>query len=254
MNECTYTPRQLAEKLGVSKETLRLWHLQGKLTATTTKGGHRRYCFKELSEITTKRRVIYARVSSRKQSEDLERQITLLKEAYPDFEVISDIGSGINFKRRGLQTILELAFRGCLQKVVVAHRDRLTRFGFELFDFIFKVHNVELEILSSNDIKEPARELLEDVLSIITVFTARFYGSRKYRILKKAKNLPEQRAKTVVSKVSRSIPLFLQQDKLIHQGTNVIKRKAIVKKRDSKIQDNEERQKPRRGRPRKMAS
>lgn len=154
----------------------------------------------------------------------------MLQSKYPDYEVISDIGSGINFKRKGLQTILELTFRGCLQTIVVAHRDRLTRFAFELFEFIFKQHNVTLEVMSSQDNEQPINELAQDLLAIITVFTARYYGSRKYNVLKKAKDLSEQRAKSVVSKVSRSLPLLLQQDKFIHQGVHVKKRgrKAII--------------------------
>ena len=239
IEECSYTPKELSERLNVSKETLRKWNLQGKLKAITTKGGHRRYCFEQLPISSDKRSILYARVSSSKQQSDLERQITLLQTKYPDFEVVSDIGSGINFRRRGLQTILELAFRGCLQKVVVAHRDRLSRFGFELFEFIFKKHNVELEILSDSASKGPVNELAEDLLSVVTVFTARYYGSRKYKVFKKVKDLPEQRAEVIVSKMSRRIPLLLQQDKLTNKGVNVKKRKRTVIPRKNKTDGNE---------------
>jgi excisionase family DNA binding protein len=237
MNECLFTPRELSARLGVSKETLRIWHNDGKLRATTTKGGHRRYCLLDSEEFNTssRRSVIYARVSSRKQQYDLQRQICLLKQHYPTFEVISDIGSGINFQRKGLQTILELAIRGNLQDVVVAHRDRLTRFGFELFEFLFKKYNVNLKVLSGLPSKEPVTELAEDLLAIVTVFTARYYGSRKYKALQKNKNISEQRANRVVSTMSRSLPLLLQQGKPSPERT--IKKRRKIKSLPSQTEE-----------------
>jgi excisionase family DNA binding protein len=106
MNECTYmfyTPKELSKQLNVSKETLRLWHKEGKLRATTTNGGHRRYCIDDRIQPKepSKRSIVYARVSSSKQQGDLDNQVKALKEAYPEYEVIQDIGSGLNFQRKG---------------------------------------------------------------------------------------------------------------------------------------------------------
>jgi putative resolvase len=246
MNECNevlYTPRELSATLGVSKETLRQWSINGKLRIIKTKGGHRRYCLDEDNKLTTsnntKRCVVYARVSSIKQQGDLQRQIYLLQRHYPKHEVIFDIGSGLNNNRKGLKTILELTFKRNLQEVVVAHRDRLSRFGFDLFKHIFKEHNVNIKVLSDTPSKEPITELAEDLLSIVTVFTARYYGSRKYKALQENKNLSKQRAKTVVSTMSRSLPVLLQQDKQHHKNKTSKQRETLIKTRVHKETCNE---------------
>jgi putative resolvase len=184
-----YTPRDLAAKLNVSKETLRRWSEQGRLRTSTTQGGHRRYIYSDQDSIhpdilaeDNKRSVVYARVSSKKQKQDLNRQIMFLRERFPNHEVVSDIGSGINYKRKGLLYILELLYKGGIREVVVAHRDRLCRFGFDLFDFMFKQHGALLTVLEnpSDSVDDRASELSEDLMAITTVFTARYYGSRKY--------------------------------------------------------------------------
>jgi putative resolvase len=120
--------------------------------------------------------------SPKKQKQDLNRQIMFLRERFPNHEVVSDISSGINYKRKGLLYILELLYKGGIREVVVAHRDRLCRFGFDLFDFMFKQHGALLTVLEnpSDSIDDRARELSEDIMAITTVFTARYYGSRKY--------------------------------------------------------------------------
>ena len=128
----------------VTTQTFRARHRKGLIDAVQDEGsGHRRYVIVQpiiaVSESrTTKQRIVYARVSSRKQLGDLERQITLLEKSRPGYRVVSDIGSGINFKRRGLLHVLDLAISGRLDELVVAHRDRLMRFGFELIEHILK--------------------------------------------------------------------------------------------------------------------
>jgi excisionase family DNA binding protein len=240
-SELLYTPKQLSATLGVSKETLRQWSNNGKLRVVKTKGGHRRYCLEgENKPSNSKRCVVYARVSSFKQQGDLQRQISLLQRHYPNHEVIFDIASGLNFNRKGLKTILELMFNRNLEEVVVAHRDRLSRFGFDLFEEIFKQHNVNLKVLSDTPSKEPITELAEDLLSIVTVFTARYYGSRKYKTLQENKDLSKQRAKTVVYTMSRSLPLLLQQNKPFHKNKTRKQRKTITKTRNHKKTRNEE--------------
>lgn len=221
MNEKLYTPSELSKLLKVSPETLKYWENTGQIKATKTKGGHRRYHY-SVPDVPTdkpKKQFIYARVSSFKQKADLERQVAALKAAHPTFEVVQDIGSGINFRRRGLNTILDSVFAGDVSDVVVAHRDRLTRFGFELFELLFQRFGVTLTILSDSDIKEPVTELAKDLLSIVTVFTARYYGSRSYKVLQEGEVLSFKRANPVLKPVHRGVKVLLQQGRKRPQRT-----------------------------------
>ena len=174
----------------VSYETLRLWANQNQIKYQTTKGGHRRYYIPEQND-NKRRSIIYARVSSYKQSEDLSRQIEKLKSKYPNHEVIQDIGSGINFKRKGLETLLESIFNYEIKEVVVASTDRLTRFGIDLFKFIFKKYQCKLKILSDKE-NDPIKTLSDDIISIITVFSSRYYGQRSHQN-KKSKSISKQK-------------------------------------------------------------
>lgn len=225
-NESFYTPKQLSKLLRVSPQALKNWENNGKIRAVRTNGGHRRYIIPTTSQLYTdtqqpRKQFIYARVSSSKQKGDLERQIASLQKAYPSFDVIKDIGSGINFKRRGLTSLLEQVFNGNVSQVVVSHKDRLTRFGFELFELIFRRFGVVLTVLSAPRVKEPASELATDLLSIITVFTARFYGSRKYKVLPKNKVLSVRRASALSKKVHRGNKVLLQQGGSLPQDPRV---------------------------------
>jgi len=189
-------PKEACKYYGVSDNALRDWANKGKIKHITTKGGHRRYAL-ENPELTTSNepkssgnkqehkqlKIIYARVSSRKQTGDLERQKDHLREKYPTHKIITDVGSGINFKRKGFRTILEGIFKGNIKEVVVAHKDRFTRFGFELFEWIFQQHGAEL-ICDKESTGDPQHELSEDLMAIITVFTARYHGKRRYKAAK----------------------------------------------------------------------
>ena len=126
---------------------------------------------------------------------------------------IQDIGSGINFKRRGLITLLDKVFRGEVQEVVVAHKDRLSRFGTEMFELIFKRFGVSFKVLSDTDNKEPITELAKDLLSVVTVFTARYYGQRNYTKVSQAQNLPIRRANKTVQQMPRRVKVFLQRSR-----------------------------------------
>jgi len=216
MNESKlYTPQQLSKLIGVTQQTLLQWANDGKLQVQKTNGGHRRYVYADLTNASEDRgserkQYIYARVSSAKQQKDLQRQIAFLQASYPTYEVIQDIGSGINFRRRGLMSLLERVFEGNVSKVVVAHRDRLTRFGFELFEYIFTRFGVSIEVLSDDDIKEPHTELAKDLLSIVTVFSARYYGSRAYSDMQEDSILSKPRAKKTIKPMPRRIKVFLQ--------------------------------------------
>lgn len=212
----TITPKQLSQSLGVTTACLRKWENEGKIKSIITKGGHRRYIQEELA-VSQGKSIVYCRVSSSKQKNDLQRQVDYLKTMFPSHDVIEDIGSGLNFRRKGLLNLLELIFSRQVTEIVVAHKDRLCRFGFELFEFICQKHGTILKVVENQGIKEPIQEFAEDVLSIVTVFTARYYGSRKYNILSKGKDISNQRTGTIVQPMHRSKPLLLQPGKRFHQ-------------------------------------
>lgn len=168
---------------GVHSETLRDWANKEKIEYFKTAGGHRRYKIPDNeTEDKERNRYIYARVSSRKQEEDLQRQIKYLKKKYPNYEVIQDIGSGLNFKRQGFRKILEQLFEGNIGEVVVSSCDRFSRFGTrEFFAWLFEYFGGKLSILENRNYANPNEELSEDILEIITVFAARYHGRRKYK-------------------------------------------------------------------------
>ena len=162
----------------VCAETLRKWEIDGKIESKKTDGGHRRY---KIPVNPEGKSLIYARVSSKKQERDLERQIAYIRRKYPDFEVIRDIGSGLNFKRQGFRDILEQLFKRNIKEVVVSSSDRFSRFGTkDFFAWLFEQFGGKLTILNNKLYENPNEELSEDILEIITVFSAKFHGRRKY--------------------------------------------------------------------------
>jgi predicted site-specific integrase-resolvase len=188
------TPSETASHFGVCLHTLRRWEKAGIIKAIRTPSGQRRYDIKSyqgLQPTRTERAVIaYARVSSRGQKADLDRQISVLKNLYPASELITDIGSGLNFKRPGLRTILGRVRKGDVGLIVVAHKDRLARFGFDLIEWWCEQDNTEIVVLNQDNLS-PEREMLSDILAIIHVFSCRLYGLRKYKTaIKEDKDLP----------------------------------------------------------------
>ena len=170
--------RKACQQLGVHPNTLRAWDKAGKIQTMRTPGGIRMY---DLSSLETGDRikVIYARVSSRGQKDDLTRQIEYLRSRYPEHELIEDIGSGLNFKRKGFNALLERIMSGEISEVVIVHRDRLCRFGFELFTAIAYRNNCRIMVLEDSKLS-PQSELVQDIVSILHVFSCRLYGLRKY--------------------------------------------------------------------------
>lgn len=183
-----YVSSQEACKLfQVSISTLRRWDNEGKIDTYRTAGKQRRYSTQLLTKTNNtttndvqKQKICYCRVSSTHQKNDLQRQKEYLKSKYPDYRIIQDIGSGINWKRSGLKTILELAMQKKLETVVVAHRDRLCRFAFELIQWILEKNEVKLVVLNES-IYSTEQELAEDLLSIIHVFSCKQMGKRRYK-------------------------------------------------------------------------
>ena len=180
---------EASKALGVSITTLRRWEAEGKLVAEHTAGGHRRYDLAKLRpewfhgmDTVNRRTIAYARVSSHDQKDDLERQKQVL-ELYCarqgwTFEVIADLGSGMNYHKKGLKRLLDAVVEGRIGRLVITHKDRLLRFGAELVFAICEAKNVEVVILNQGEDTTFEEDLAKDVLEIITVFSARLYGSR----------------------------------------------------------------------------
>ena len=183
---------EAAKVLGVSIPTLRRWEATGKIAAEHTTGGHRRYDLTKLrpelfraAEKEARRTVAYARVSSHDQKDDLERQKQVL-ELYCarqgwTFEVIADLGSGMNYHKKGLKRLLNDVVEGRIGRLVISHKDRLLRFGAELVFAICEAKDVEVVILNQGEDTTFEEDLAKDVLEIITVFSARLYGSRSHK-------------------------------------------------------------------------
>jgi len=178
-----------AKILGVSKETLRRWEKEGKITVFRTPQNHRRYdisSFKDYSlrksPITTDKITIgYARVSSHDQKSDLTRQVELLESYLAKngwkYEIIQDLGSGLNYNKKGLKKLINLICSKKIDRLVITHKDRLLRFGSDLIFSLCENFGIEVVIMNASKELTFEDELVQDVLEIITVFSARLYGS-----------------------------------------------------------------------------
>jgi len=202
MNDC-FSDKYIGKKkaldiLGISALTLLKLEELNKIEVIKTIGGHRKYNVmkyikenKKESESKEKDNKLnnkeklnlcYVRVSTNGQKNDLEHQKKYMIKKYPNYEIIEDIGSGINFNRKGLRKIIKLGIEGKINKLIVAYKDRLTRFGFELIEDLIKEYsNGEIIIENEKDEKEPKDELVDDVLQILNVYTAKMNGLRKYK-------------------------------------------------------------------------
>ncbi len=176
------SPQKAAQVLDISIEHLRRMEARGEIDCVRTGGGHRRYDVHKFvdaqrkSDIST---ICYCRVSGKAQADALAAQVQFLQERYPEAEIIQDFGSGINFKRKGLQRILDRVLCGDKLRVVVAHRDRLARFGSEVFRYLIEQNGGEVVVLNQTT-HSPEQELTSDLLEILHVFSSRMYGLRRY--------------------------------------------------------------------------
>ena len=181
-----YPINKFAKIIGVTSQTLRNWEQSGKLVPHhRSDSNYRYYSESQLQQILGEQRdrkkltIGYCRVSSHKQKDDLDRQVEnmrmyLLAQGTP-YEIITDIGSGINYKKHGLQDIIKRICNYEVDKVVVLYKDRLMRFGFELIEYIANLHNCQIEIVEVAE-KSEQQELVEDLVQIITVFSCRLQG------------------------------------------------------------------------------
>jgi excisionase family DNA binding protein len=176
------TPRDATRILGVSERTLRRWEQEGKIETIRTEGNQRRYNVAGYAAKSVGKRatILYARVSSPKQREDLTRQSEFLQARYPSGELVAEVGGGLNYKRKKFLSVLERVMSGDVERIVVAYKDRIARFGFDFFCWLCAKHACELVVLNQVELS-PEREMVEDILAILHCFSARLYGFRKYR-------------------------------------------------------------------------
>jgi len=177
-----YVPsREASKRLGLHPNTLRRYADEGRIKYFRTESGQRRYDVDDYLGLKKEATVIcYCRVSSYKQKDDLQRQVAFMQERYPEAEIIKDIGSGLNYKRKGLKAILGRAMSGEVIQLVVAYRDRLARFGVELIAQVIEQNGGRVVVLKQIDLS-PEQELTADLLSILHVFSCRMYGLRDYK-------------------------------------------------------------------------
>ena len=191
--------KEASEKLGVHQRTLMQWDKKGLINVTRTPGNKRLYDVdkfliehslkkeevkSDIEETNEKLNICYVRVSTNGQKDDLERQKQIMKEKYNDFIFIEDIGSGLNLNKKGIRKIINLAIKGKINKLVIAHKDRLVRFGYELIEDLIKDYsNGEIIILDKDEKqqKKPEEDLVLDVLQIMNVYVTKMNGLRRYK-------------------------------------------------------------------------
>ncbi len=192
-----YSISEFAKKVNVSPSTLRRWDKTGEFPAKKRKSGHRYYdesdvrCLLNKTPLSARKTIIYCRVSSYGQKDDLESQMKAM-ETYclhagiSIDELIKEIGGGMNFKRKKFLKLMDSVSKGEVSRLIIAHKDRLSRFGFDYFQHLCDVNGCRLEVINQESLS-PEKEMVEDLLSIIHTFSCRLYGLRRYKkALKKA--------------------------------------------------------------------
>jgi len=186
-------PKEVCQRLGISYPTLARWVREGKIRAVRTAGGKYRIPESEVRRIAEGlpfskevRAVIYARVSSPGQKSDLEGQVQYLRQycssrGYKVIDVLSDVASGLKADRRGLLKLLDYVVNRQVDVIVVAYRDRLTRFGLEYLEYFFRQYGVRVEAALGEEPKDSHQELVEDLVEVVTSFAVKLYGVRSRR-------------------------------------------------------------------------
>ena len=196
-----YSIHEFSKLISRTPQTLRNWDLSGKLKPHHTgANGYRYYSHQQLNELLgitdTQRKVIgYCRVSSNKQKDDLIRQVEnmdkYLSSLNCEYEIIQDIGSGINYSKKGLKSLLKKINNKEISKIVVFYKDRLLRFGFELVEYMANLNGCEIEVLDNTE-KTEQQELVEDLIQIVTVFSCKLQGKRANKTRKLVNELIEE--------------------------------------------------------------
>ena len=198
-----YSAKTVTQILGVTAQTLRNWDKEGKLKPAYTKSnGYRYYSEEDVLSYTKERDtkkerklVGYVRVSSKKQEDDLNRQKenleSYLKQTNQEYEIVSDIGSGIDYTKPGLKKLIEKINKKEVDEIVVLYKDRLLRYGFELIEYFASLNNVKIRVLDKiNKIED--EELVEDLAQIITEFSCKIQGKRKSKTKKILEEIKEK--------------------------------------------------------------
>ncbi|HBF9262925.1 TPA: IS607 family transposase [Clostridioides difficile] len=187
-----YKPKEFAELLNVSVITLQRWDNDGKLKAFRTPTNRRYYTYEQYLEYTgihketdSRKIVIYTRVSTSNQKDDLKNQVEFLRQ-YANAkgiivdEVIEDYGSGLNYNRKKWNRLIDSCMTNEVNTIIITHKDRFTRFGYEWFERFLAKFNVNI-IVVNNESLSPQEELVQDIISILHIFSCRIYGLRKYK-------------------------------------------------------------------------
>ena len=198
--ECYISFKNTRKHLQVASCTLRKWDKEGKIRTIRTPSGARMFNQRDILNLCKtnkgperqKRMVCYARISTKAQLDDLGRQVDFFRQKYPSHEVVTDCCSGINWKRKGLSSLLQQSFNGDIQEIVIAHRDRLSRIAFDLLEQVFNLHGTKIVVLDHSSESSPEQELVQDVLSFIHVYSCKQMGKRRYSQTKKEKEISVQ--------------------------------------------------------------
>ena len=187
-----YKPKEVSKILNVTVFTLQVWDRKGKLKAYRTPTGRRYYTEKQINEVlginqtTEKRKVIaYSRVSSKNQKDDLKNQANFIREFCNSNgiiidEYIEDIGSGLNYNRINWNKLLDSVMKNEIETIYITYKDRFIRFGFDWFRNFCEKFGTKIVVLN-NETSSPSKELVDDLISIIHVFSSRIYGLKKYK-------------------------------------------------------------------------
>lgn len=195
------SPFQVQKKYGYHPKTLADWADAGKVEFIRSKGGHRRYLESSLtglgSTVVNEHIVIYSRVSTHSQKVDLETQVAALQKVRLG-ESIQEIGSGMNFKRKKFLNLMERVGRGEVSEIVIAHKDRLCRFGFDFVEWYCTQNGCQITVLGKTELSPPA-ELMQDFMTIMHCFSSRLYFLRRYKdpILKEKVNAEDKPENTI---------------------------------------------------------
>jgi putative resolvase len=195
MSEKLLTLREACRRLGVHPNTLRKWDREGKVRVVRTVGGRRRIPESEVERLmgfvkpdVSRKAVIYVRVSShdQKQRGDLERQKQSVLDyaksrGYEVTAVLEDVASGLNEERESLSKLFGLVEERRIGVVVVAFKDRLTRFGFRYLERYFSSHGVRIEVVNGEEPKDAYQELVEDLIALVPSFAGKLYGLRSHK-------------------------------------------------------------------------
>ena len=185
-----YTIGEFSRLINVSVKSLQRWDREGRLVPIRTPSNRRMYSQKQLEtligeRIGKRKTVIYCRVSSPSQRSDLLNQVKAMKtfanvSGYGVDEIVEEIGGGMNMKRNKLRKLISEVRQGKVETVVIGHKDRMTRFGFDLIEYMFELNGTNI-VIANNETLSPPEEMVSDLMSIIHTFSCRLYGLRRYK-------------------------------------------------------------------------